>query len=163
MSETLRVWVGCLACYNSGRLHGAWEDAQDAVAWECDKADHEETWCFDSDTPWIQGECSPHEAGVIAEAVYLLSDDIPADVVREYLAGMNESVTTYTRDIGDSYRGEWDSWGDFANGLADELLGDVPSDSLLARYFDYEAFARDLAYDYQTVEHDGITYVFENN
>lgn len=28
---TPRVWIGCLACYNSGRLVGDWHDAIGAV------------------------------------------------------------------------------------------------------------------------------------
>lgn len=36
---TPRVWVGCLACYNAGRLVGDWHDASDAdeVTYSCSR------------------------------------------------------------------------------------------------------------------------------
>ncbi len=44
----------------------------------------------------------------------------------------------------DAYAGQFDSWADFAENLIDDqgVLQDVPAE--LARYFDYEAYGRDL-------------------
>ena len=72
--EAPRVWVGCLACYNSGRLVGVWVDA--ASAEDLSLADvHreagrvwlgcEEVWCLDTD-----GIPNPHEMGVSTAAAW---------------------------------------------------------------------------------------------
>jgi antirestriction protein len=52
---------------------------------------------------------------------------------------IGETVEAFT----DAYRGEWDSEQKFAENLLDEL-GEIKGDSLAERYFDYEAFTRDL-------------------
>lgn len=61
---TPRVWIGCLACYNAGRLVGDWHDASDAE--EVSTADvhgrassHEELWCFDIENIPVRREMSP--------------------------------------------------------------------------------------------------------
>lgn len=58
----------------------------------------------------------------------------------------------------DCYHGEWDSERAYAEDYVDSC-GLVPDDSLAARYFDYDAFARDLFMDGYTFV-DG--YVFSD-
>lgn len=66
-------------------------------------------------------------------------------------------------DFEDQYAGEWASFRDYADDMADECVIGGAEDGLLVRYFDYEAWARDLAFDYWTVptEHGGV-FVFRN-
>jgi hypothetical protein len=100
----LRVWVGCLACYNGGRLLGDWFDAEDApqesdewvtelrerftdaerfaaeLRWIAEHVaeGHEELWCFDNEgfaALGITGELSPVTAREVGEALSGLDDD----------------------------------------------------------------------------------------
>jgi Antirestriction protein (ArdA) len=79
---TARVWVGCLGCYNGGRLVGTWIDAVEAnltmTSWvehggrvPADHAveAHEELWVMDFECmPFLDGESSPAEAQRIGES-----------------------------------------------------------------------------------------------
>ena len=78
---------------------------------------------------------------------YIDSDDIAAivaDIGAEYVADK----------LRDDFCGIFDSFRDYSDDAADEMLSahDIKDDSPLARYFDYEAFARDLRHDMNTVE-----------
>lgn len=78
---------------------------------------------------------------------YIDSDDIAAivaDIGAEYVADK----------MRDDFCGIFDSFRDYADDAAEETLSahDIKDDSPLARYFDYESFARDLAYDMITVD-----------
>ena len=50
------------------------------------------------------------------------------------------------RDFDDAYCGEWDSFREYADNLAEELLDGegLDADSLARRHFDFDGFARDL-------------------
>lgn len=67
-------------------------------------------------------------------------------------------------DFGDDYQGEWDSEQAYAENLLDDI-GELKDDSLASRYFDYEAFTRDLFMsDYHSVRADGgNVYVFRRS
>jgi antirestriction protein len=94
MSTDMRVWVGCLGCYNAGYLIGEWVDAAKADTitverlaetmregsdvraehlgtWHPAASPHEELWCMDTEglAPFIDGECSPMAAQQLAEQV----------------------------------------------------------------------------------------------
>lgn len=49
-------------------------------------------------------------------------------------------------DFSDAFCGEWDSFREYADELADELLDSegLGTESLARRHFDYDGFARDL-------------------
>lgn len=161
MTETVtvpRAWVGCLACYNDGRLVGEWVDAVDADTFTpCQRPDHVEWWVMDHEGLPITGECSPMEA--TRWAVWL------SEVVEwqrgAVLAWL--SLGAYSTDVDglpvlsdfdEAYCGEWDSFREYAENLAEECgyvptRDDVEGNPLLA-YVDWDAWARDLAYDYNT-------------
>ncbi|WP_236246489.1 antirestriction protein ArdA [Streptomyces sp. CC210A] len=68
------VWIGCLACYNSGRLVGDWYDADTADLVTPEDlhgrpTSHEELWVMDHDGfhGALEGECSPSDAAELAE------------------------------------------------------------------------------------------------
>lgn len=78
---------------------------------------------------------------------YIDSDDMAAifaDIGAEYAADK----------LRDDFCGIFDSFRDYSDDAAEEMLSahDIKDDSPLARYFDYESFARDLAYDMHTVD-----------
>ena len=64
--------------------------------------------------------------------------------VRAYLSNCGSGDLNEARD---AFIGEFDSWTEVADQLVDDcgLLSDAPA--LLVRYFDYEAYGRDLSYD----------------
>ena len=170
-TTTPRVWVGCLACYSAGRLTGDWVDAVDAADYiPCPRIDangpHEEFWVFDHEGfhGLIAGECSPSEAQEVAEAIDGFDD--PA-AVAAYWNNWHTTGTTFRVDdfdqdgFTDAYCGVWDTFADYADQLADDILDMGSWPDLAARYFDWDAWRRDLAYDYDTdPAPNGGVYVF---
>ncbi len=64
-------------------------------------------------------------------------------------------------DFEEHYQGHWDSFREYAEQLADDidLLADVPEE--IAQYFDWEAWSRDLVFDYSTYDDpEGGVFVF---
>lgn len=107
MDRTMKVWIGCLACYNDGKLTGNWYPALEAgevttkalhAAAGMEVNDegyppgmelygpHEEFWCMDTDNspPGYTGEMSPTEAQLIAEAVEEVEDAVGEQHVDVY-------------------------------------------------------------------------------
>lgn len=181
-TTTPRAWVGCLACYNAGSLIGAWVEgveAGDMTTAALHAAmfapgtgprpgEHEELWVMDHEGygPALSGECSPAEAQSIAE----LLDSVPEhqrDALAAYIdhvGDLHEAVDAFEV----AYRGEWDSEREYAEELADDLYGIASrgqGDDIAARYFDYDAFARDLFMgDYVSMPAPGMgVYVFDLN
>ena len=66
--------------------------------------------------------------------------------------------------VGDAYYGHYDSFRDFAENHAHETIEGLDGDSTLARYFDYEAWERDLSYDFHEAEgENGQSIIFNCN
>lgn len=165
-NDTPRAWIACLACYNAGRLVGDWfegtdlptevggDDGFDARMGADLPADHsagvldgmhEELWVLDHEGygPLLRGECSPTEAQRLAELLEGVDDpDALGAFVDHY--GKVPDTEALLEAFEEAYAGEWDSERAYAEELVDDLgmLRDVSED--LARYFDYEAYARDL-------------------
>lgn len=160
----MKIWVGCLACYNDGRLVGEWFDAVDGgevtladVHGGTDQVRQgcEEIWVFDHEHVPVSGEMSPHEAAEWGRALFEVPDHQRAALCAwvesgDYVAEGTGDLPSIS-DFEERFVGEWESFRDYAEDLADEigLLRDVPEE--IARYFDWEAWTRDLAYDF-TVE-----------
>lgn len=169
-----RVWVGCLACYNGGRLVGAWVDASQAAdmaedfdaynggeVWGNEFDDeqrrahlaegHAEFWCFDHNNlhGLVTGECSPMEAqriGRIFEAVQADGHDVAA--VAAWAEHTGETVEEWDRPtreaFEDAYSGEYDSQQAFAEQLADDMGAVTGEESWPLSCIDWERAARDL-------------------
>jgi antirestriction protein len=176
LDSTPRVWIGCLHCYNSGRLVGEWFDAIDAD--EVTMTDvHRgaggirtgcaELWCFDHENLPVRGEMSPHEAAEWGRTLGTVPEhqrEALCAWVRsgDYVAEGTGDLPSIS-DFEDRYCGEWESFRAYSEELAEGtgLLSGVPDD--VARYFDWAAWTRDLAFDY-TVEDapGGGVFVFRN-
>ena len=161
MTDQPRVWVGCLACYNAGRLTGAWFDAVDAddvtgddVHGGAPYPDHEELWCMDHDGfhGVLKGECSPGDAAAVAK-VLLEVDATDRAAFGEFIAYGNDvtdgDVLSRFRD---SYLGRYESMRVYAMDLAYE----VEEDDTLSRWpyscVDWGHAARELEMgDYYSV------------
>lgn len=159
-----RIWIGCYACYNAGNLVGEWIDADaDAVeehiaahrAEYDDPIDglHEEYGAFDYENTGSTGECiQTHLDAVEAlEEWEWLRDVVPFPVI---------AAANGDGHSPEDFRGEFETPTDLAYNYVDDtgMLDNVPD--CVAGYFDYEAFGRDLAYDFATYRHDGTDYYF---
>lgn len=174
---TPRVWIGCLGCYGAGLLVGAWYDAATADEITSDDVHTdggvgeryycEELWVMDHEGLPISGECPPAQA---AEWGRLLADvdDCQRDALLawvrsgDYIAEGSGDLPSLP-DFAERYCGEWSSFAEYAENLADDLglLADVPDQ--IANYFDWSAWTRDLAYDYTTTDaQGGGVYVFRS-
>lgn len=170
---TARVWIGCLTCYNHGRLTGEWfaaADAGDVTTADVHgfpSATHEELWVMDHEHLPISGECSPAEAGEWGQLLADVDDwqrDALMAWVRsgDYIADGTGPLPSLP-DFEERYAGEWDTFREYAEELADDIgmLSGVADE--IARYFDWSAWTRDLAYDYTTEPaSDGGLYVFRS-
>ena len=131
---TPRAWIVCLSCYSSGRLVGEL-DPITAAAWgQC---------LTEVDEHLRPALCAWVESGdYVAEG----TGDLPS-----------------ISDFEERYQGAWDSFRDYAEQLADDigLLDVVPEE--IARYFDWRAWIRDLAFDYSTYDDpEGGVFVFRD-
>jgi len=161
-SFTPRAWVGCLSCYNSGRLFGKWIDGVECddlesagiatmetvgeySAYRCVKCFGDEFSVMDHENflGLITGECNTSEAAEAARQLAEIRDDEREIVIAWLSNGMEFDLET----MRDSYIGEYSSDQDMAEEYISGtgLLDDAPE--FLARYFDYESFARDLMHD----------------
>lgn len=151
---TPRVWVGCLGCYNSGRLIGQWVEGTSAGDTErvslsdsdgrCLNCGGDEFWVFDHENfgGLISGECSPMEAQEKAELLESVDDD-----EREVLEAWVSNIGVKNLDIDqmrECYAGEFDSDEAFAYEYVEScgLLSDIPES--VTNYFDYAALGRDM-------------------
>lgn len=191
---TPRVWIGSLAAYNAGSLLGDWFDLDeapaDSVEWAQAMIDrgrfrdryyaaqgaevigqiHEEIWAFDDENMPFRGEYGPLEWAEAAERysdiVGLHHDQWAAYLAYCEIVHVDTSGLPEMHEFDDALCGEYDSERDYADELADELLDDeiALEESLARRYFDYEAFARDLfMMDFHSVDAPGGgVYVFRS-
>ncbi|UUW92249.1 antirestriction protein ArdA [Pimelobacter simplex] len=171
-SDEPRVWLGCLACYNDGRLVGEWVAAIDAPMITASQlhgrpTDHEELWCFDLDNLPLARELSPTEAGewgtLLAEVDEHHRQAFAAWVLSgEYLAEGGGDLPSLA-DFEERYEGEWATFDDFGAELFEECGYDAEVPEHLAPYFDMRAWVRDLAYEYTTLRApDGGVFVFRS-
>lgn len=162
----MRVWIGCLACYNDGQLIGQWYDASEAGTVTPDMIhvkervdpevftayvteNHEELWCMDiEDAPSesLSREMSPSEAQAIADRL----DDLERNHVEPaaYAAYCDNLGYDFTEDalgeFEDAYAGEWDNREDYAYNLAEDL-GVLPEGNAWpGSYIDWKRAANDL-------------------
>lgn len=177
-----RIYVASLSDYNAGILHGEWLSFDDfssaGEVWEAIRA-------MLADSPTAKAEGVPAEEWAIYdyegfadlhvhegesiealwEAHELLESLDDPEAFIDYLdnqgqATLSEVTESNIANFQEAYRGWYRSKEEFAEELIEEmgLLSNV--DELLSRYFDYEAFARDLFMsDYYMTENG---YVFSS-
>lgn len=172
-----RVWIGCLAAYNNGQLHGEWTDAAvdarelTAAAGRILAASPEpnaEEWAiFDYDEfgSYRVGEYDRLEH--VATVARGIAEHGHAYSAWAALHGGEESMLDQFED---AYLGQYESAEDFARQVLDELnldgflrLGGIPESIRPYLHVDYEGWARDaeLTGDVHYEETpDGGIYVF---
>lgn len=159
------VYCGTYRKYNNGSLYGMWIDLEkvsDAyeffeVCKELHSDEEEPEFMFQD------YQCFPeslyHESmnyddiERILEFLELSEDD--REIVMDYDQNVEEVDGKDFSDIIEMYCGQWDTFRDFsdelANGNIEIILNDNKDDpgvEFLANHFDYEMYARDLSYEY---------------
>lgn len=174
---TPRIYAACLASYNSGRLHGAWIDAnQDAD----DIRDQVAAMLAASPEPGAEefaihdheslGEIGEYESldrvSAIGQAVAAAGDDAAA-----LLAWLGNEPGRDPDDFADVFRGEWDTLADYVENLWDDMGHNQDADKAAAgswwhpaRYVDWDRMARDLELsgDVETIRSPSGVFVFDN-
>jgi len=155
IEEIPAAWVGCLGCYNSGRLVGKWipgsecDDLESAgltdSAGKCLKCGADEFWVMDHENfrGIINGECSPSEAYDAAQKLEEVEEN-----EREILAAwLSNGMEFDIEKMRDAYIGEYSHDEAMAEEYLENtgMLDDAPK--FLARYFDYASYARDMMND----------------
>jgi hypothetical protein len=157
-----RAWVGCLGCYNEGRLTGAWldldgledSDTLDAI---CTRPDHEELWCMDFDDLPSVGECSPMEAARIGRAWLEAVEECGAEpeLVRVFMADGNDPATFTER-----YAGTADSDAGFAQEYAYDTGALHDRDEWPYTCIDWERAGAELCTDTTSYRLNGTSHYF---
>jgi len=182
------AWIGCLSCYNNGKLRGKWITAQQAADDLTDAIDHDTlpTYC---------GQAQPRiyelSGNRYAACVHCGGDEFDVFDTQhlpttsrtltafyddaERLADLDrnddlERITVLASWLGtesleqlidydaDNYCGQWNTFLEYAN---DYIVSTGLLDDLpdyLSQYFDDEKFARDLAHEYYYDDATGYTW-----
>lgn len=187
-----KIYVACLASYNAGTLHGAWIDLEGKDSADVGaeiaamlraspfpnvrvkdpdtgkSVPSAEEWAIhDYESPVPLGEFAGIESALEAQKIEELANEFGEDVVSAALqcVDSDDSADDIREALSERYRGVYDTKADFAADLIDECgdLQNVPDS--LARYFDYESYARDLELggDVSFVRNSGGLHVFWNH
>lgn len=175
----LKVWVGCLHCYNGGRLVGDWFPANESASVTTEalhlrarapwSPTHEELWVMDLDGAWPTGtgEMGLAQAQEWGDAY----DECPEHLWAAlsawvesgcYIAAGNGDVPVVA-DFLEAFRGEYDDVDDYARCYADEtgLMADWPETAV--DYFDWERWSSDLETELTVADAPGGgIFVFDN-
>jgi len=167
----IRIYVACLASYNNGFLHGKWfdlkdfsnaDDLRDAITSDVlESKDNpttlkygetcEEYAIHDFEAPkGIKiGEYS--DLDELMEMQEILADDNGEIILalKDHL-GSGTSLDDAKSYFEDNHRGEFKSDIDFADDAAESMGWDLSSG--VGRYFDSEAFARDLMFEHFEID-----------
>ncbi len=170
MTDTVhpRIYVACLASYNSGTLHGAWiaadQDAEDirleinAMLAQSPEQGAEEYAIHDMDE-FCGIDIGEYESiDKVAEIAALLVEHGPAYAAYYDHEGDMPSGDAFL----DAYCGRYDTEQDYAEEMVDDtgMLDEMPEQ--LRYYFDYAAWTRDLFisdfYSVRASEYDSAAY-----
>lgn len=173
---TPRVWPACLNCHNNGRLVGQWVDCADAANVTL-AALHEgaggpsvgceEIWCLDHENLPVSGEMSLAAAARWGECYQKVGPDLWPAVCAWVSSGCYTAEGTWDipnlSDFEEAYQGQWDTFREYAEQLADDIrLTDGWPDEA-QRYFNWDAWTRDQRFDYTVADApDGGVFVFRN-
>ena len=162
------IWIGCLSCYNNGRLNGKWITAEQAAepeaaetlnglasvetvgeytASRCRK-------CFGDEFDVMDHQLIPKSCADVKEfydnAEQLAELHNTGELETITLLASNLSMETLDQLIeyhSQNYQGEYNTMKDFAEHLIDNFVIEIPA-SLPAHWVDIDAIARDLTYDH---------------
>ena len=161
-----QIYVACLAAYNSGYLHGKWitpKTDKDELLAQFEKVlksspiPNAEEWAIHdyNEFPNLGEYPSIDNIVKVQEAI----DEHGIAIVNGFIE--NWSIEDLEH-IEDAYCGEYDSFKDFAQQLAEDTIEGLDDNSTLARYFDWDMWERDLHHDYDEASGDNGTSIIFN-
>ena len=172
------VYFANLAAYVSGRLVGDWvyplqydsfEDFAEAIREATkDGTDYaDEIAVHDYNNFPNMGEYPDHESIYnLAHAIdgSHLCDEIIIKYFGDYYGYDLEELTEHIQDIEDAFIGEFDTFRDFADEMADEHIQSFNKEiqQFVFFYFDYEKYARDLEHDFHVITLDNYNVAIFN-
>ena len=148
MCEEIRIYVACLAAYNSGYLHGVWIDATEGVddiqeqinsMLESSPVEDAEEYAIHDFEGYGSYRLSEYEGIESAHEIACFIEEhgeIAAELI-SYFSTLEEAQ----KAIEENYAGCYKSVADFAEELTEDTT-QIPES--LARYIDYNAMAYDL-------------------
>ena len=143
MSDSRKLWIGCLSSYNAGNVYGQWfhledysdvEELQDAVT-SMIKGEEWHICDYEGFHGLTVGRYESLDTVFSWHEMFEENEHVP-DVVISHLIQENR-----TANIGDIYHGTYSRRGDYAAEMH-EGIGDIPEH--LQAYIDWEAMERNL-------------------
>lgn len=148
MSAEIRIYVACLASYNSGILYGKWIDAT-----QCVDGINEDVQAMLEGSPiedaeeWVIHDFEGFGSHRVSEYEGFQSVSDVAEFIEEH-GELGSEVLAYFSDLDDArkaleegYAGEYKTLADFAEEIT-EGTTDIPDN--LSYYIDYERMGRDM-------------------
>lgn len=169
-TECPRIYVACLAAYNSGHLYGAWIEAA-----QSQEEIQEKIKALLANSPILNAEewaihdyegfdaLTIHENESIAEvSEKALFIEKHGELGAELISYFNGDVEYAKEALEDNYQGEYEDELDYATYLFDECyLPNMPANA--RTYIDYEKFKQDIfTGDYFAIEVNGSSHIFAN-
>lgn len=176
----MNIYVASLSDYNNGNLHGVWVELSSDVDEmfvpikamlkeskypdtfdENDELTAEEYAIHDYDAPFKIGEYTSLKE--LAKIVAFIEDNEENGYKEEIIAAVIDYIGIDDLDDAETLlensHGVYDSFKEYAEQYADECLA-IPEN--IQSYFDYHAFARDLALDFTVIDVPGGVFVASN-
>jgi len=167
-NSTPKVWVGCLAAYNRGDLHGEWIDAtQDAedidndiqsILKDSPVPNAEEADIFDTDEMFGLSPASCRGEDIARIGAFIEEHGELGAKLVSHLGGFDEAAEA----LSERHYGVYDDLASFAEELCEDLVKEMPT--ALQGYIDFAAYGRDmeLGGDIFTIRTDDGLAVFWN-
>lgn len=162
------IYVADLAAYNDGDLRGEWIDAtldSDDIQAEIDSMLEKSTgeeWAIHDYDDFGGIELREHESldkvSMIANLIVDIGDEfIALYLYDDYLADDYHGWKTIVED---SFNGVYDSMLDYAYEFLEDTGAFNNADPMLANYFNYQAYARDLEMELTSVYYNGKQFIY---
>lgn len=170
--NTPRIWLGCLNCYNGGRLVGAWYEAADlyndeelgTTADVHKKGGYrpgeycEEIWGLDQENMPPRGEIGLAEARKWGERYEELDSDEEWLAYCAWVRDSNDDGSV--QDFKDHYRGSWESFAAYVQDTEEsEGLFDGWSE-LAVRHFDWDSYIEEVEQGYSVIDAPSGVWIF---
>ncbi len=151
MANKCRVWVGCLASYNAGSLHGEWVDVDGDVdtlheavqaILKSSPSPNAEEWHI-CDTEGFGGiEIGRYESLTLVAATATLLDERGAVCVKHAMGRGYTGCKEISEFLEIAHMGHYESKQAYAEEClgVDEMSDDDPKVALLLRYFDFDRY-----------------------
>ncbi len=164
-----RIYVACLASYNSGVLHGAWIDASQepeeihaeiAKILRSSREPGAEEFAIHDHDGFLGINIGEYESidSIVRHAAFVAQHGELGAKVVEYIGSLDDAEAS----LDENYQGAFDTLADWASNTLEETgeLEGLPE--RLRSYFDYEAFGKDaeMSGDIFTIDLDGKCHVF---